>query len=99
MALTREVVENIAELAKLQLTEEEIERYRGQLSAILDYADMLNNLETDDIPPTASVLPIVNALRADQVIFGLNPQQALANAPKAEAQQFSVDGVLDGEGD
>ncbi len=97
MGLTREIVENIAELAKLQLTEAEIERYKDQLSAILDYADMLNSLDTDDIAPTASVLPMVNALRDDVVVAGLSPQQALANAPKAEAQQFSVDGVLEGE--
>jgi aspartyl-tRNA(Asn)/glutamyl-tRNA(Gln) amidotransferase subunit C len=96
MALTREMVVNIAELAKLQLTEAEIERYMEQLSAILDYADVLNNLDTDSIPPTASVLPIVNAFREDVVVAGLAPHKAMAMAPKAEAQQFSVDAVLDG---
>jgi aspartyl-tRNA(Asn)/glutamyl-tRNA(Gln) amidotransferase subunit C len=98
MGLTREIVENIAELAKLQLTEAEIELYREQLSAILDYADMLSAVETDDIPPTASVLPIRNAFREDVAITGLSLEKALAMAPKAEAQQFSVDAVLDGEG-
>jgi aspartyl-tRNA(Asn)/glutamyl-tRNA(Gln) amidotransferase subunit C len=95
MGLTREIVENIAELAKLKLTEAEIERYREQLSAVLDYADMLNNVDTDEIPPTASVLPITNAFRDDVVEAGLAPDQALAMAPKAEAQQFSVDAVLE----
>jgi len=95
MALTREVVENIAELAKLKLTDAEIELYREQLSAILDYADMLNQLDTDDIPPTASVLPIVNAMREDEVKPGLSPEQALANSPATEAQQFKVNAVLD----
>jgi aspartyl-tRNA(Asn)/glutamyl-tRNA(Gln) amidotransferase subunit C len=97
MALSREEVENIAELAKLSLSEAEIEKYREQLSAILDYADMLTALDTDDIPPTASVLPITNAFRLDEVHPGLNPQQALANAPRAEAQQFSVGAVLEGD--
>jgi len=96
MGLTRETVENIAELAKLQLTEDEIERYREQLSAILDYADMLNGLDTDDIPPTASVLPVINAFREDIVYPGLPIEKALHSAPKAEANQFSVDAVLDG---
>jgi aspartyl-tRNA(Asn)/glutamyl-tRNA(Gln) amidotransferase subunit C len=95
MALTREIVENIAELAKLDLTDAEIELYREQLSAILDYADMLNALDTDDIPPTASVLPIVNAMREDIAQPGLTPHQALANAPAKAAQQFVVDAVLD----
>jgi aspartyl-tRNA(Asn)/glutamyl-tRNA(Gln) amidotransferase subunit C len=94
MGLTREIVESIAELAKLDLTEAEIERYREQLSDILDYADLLNSLDTDDIAPTASVLPIVNAFREDVVRAGLSPQKALENAPDAQAQQFRVDAVL-----
>jgi len=96
--LTREIVENIAELAKLNLTEQEIDRYQKQLSEILDYADRLNALDTDDILPTASVLPIVNAFREDVARDGLAPDVALANAPDAEAQQFRVDAVL-GDGD
>ena len=98
MELTREIVENIAELAKLNLTEQEIDRYQKQLSEILDYADRLNALDTDDILPTASVLPIVNAFREDVARDGLAPDVALANAPDAEAQQFRVDAVL-GDGD
>jgi aspartyl-tRNA(Asn)/glutamyl-tRNA(Gln) amidotransferase subunit C len=97
MALTRETVMNIAELAKLELSEAEIELYRVQLSAILDYADMLTGLDTDSIPPTASVLPITNAFREDEPRQGLTPQQALANAPDAEANQFRVDAVLEGD--
>ena len=97
MELTREIVENIAELAKLDLTEAEIDRYRDQLAAILDYADMLNALDTEHIPPTASVLPIVNAFREDVAKPGLSPDAALAAAPDAEAQQFRVDAVLEGD--
>jgi aspartyl-tRNA(Asn)/glutamyl-tRNA(Gln) amidotransferase subunit C len=94
MELTREIVENIAELAKLDLTDAEIETYRLQLSDILDYADRLNALDTDDIEPTASVLPIVNAFREDVARDGLAPEVALANAPDAKSQQFRVDAVL-----
>lgn len=97
MSLTRETVINIAELAKLQLTEAEIKLYAEQLSDILDYVDTLDGLNTDDIPPTASVLPIVNAFRDDIVRAGLPTEKALAAAPKAEANQFSVAAVLDTE--
>lgn len=92
---TREDIENIAELAKLDLTEEEIELYGEQLRDILDYVDILNSLDTEDIAPTASVLPIVNALRKDEIQDGLSPEQALANAPAKEAQQFKVNAVMD----
>lgn len=97
MGLTRETVESIAELAKLDLNEEEIELYREQLSAILDYADMLNEIDTDAIPPTPSVLPIVNVFRPDKVKSGLPLEKVLQNAPDAEANQFRVDAVLDYE--
>lgn len=96
MSLTREIVENIAELAKLELTDSEIERYREQLSHILDYVDKLNALDTDSIPPTASVLPLVNTFREDVPQHGLTPAQALDQAPDAEADQFRVDAVLEG---
>ncbi len=67
MPLTREEVAHIAELAKLGLTEEEMERFREQLSAILDYAAKLQELDTSAIPPTASVLDLQNVMRPDQV--------------------------------
>jgi aspartyl-tRNA(Asn)/glutamyl-tRNA(Gln) amidotransferase subunit C len=95
--LTRETVENIAELAKLDLTEAEIELYREQLSEILDYVDMLNSLDTDDIPPTASVLPVNSVMRSDQTRPTLPTDIALASAPDQEAQQFRVDAVLDAD--
>lgn len=96
-ALTRETVQNIAELAKLELTPEEIELYRDQLSAILDYVDMLNSLDTDDIPPTASVLPVDSVMRVDRTQPTLPIGKVLANAPDKEAQQFRVDAVLDAD--
>jgi len=99
MSLSREQVQNIAELAKLDLTEQELDLYSQQLSAILDYADSLTALDTDDIAPTASVLPLVNAFREDVVEPSLPTPVALANAPLAEANQFSVHAVLDGDED
>lgn len=89
MALTRVEVQHIAELAKLKLTEEEIDRMTVQLSAILDHAARLQELNTDAIPPTASVIPLHNVLRDDQVSPSLPIDAVLANAPdKDEDNQF-----------
>lgn len=95
MALTREQVAHIAELAKLGLTEEEMERFREQLSAILDYAEKLQELDTSAIPPTASVLDLQNVMRADEVRPSMLREDVLANAPDMEAGQFRVRAVLE----
>ena len=95
MSLTRSQVEYIAELAKLKLTETEIDRYTGQLSAVLDYAAQLQAIPTDNIAPTASVLPITSVLRDDVVQPSLTNAQALLNASEAMEGQFRVDAVLD----
>jgi aspartyl-tRNA(Asn)/glutamyl-tRNA(Gln) amidotransferase subunit C len=95
MALSREEVSHIAELAKLGLTEEETERFREQLSAILDYAAMLQQLDTAAIPPTASVLDLQNVMRADEVRPSMLREDVLANAPDVEAGQFRVKAVLE----
>jgi aspartyl-tRNA(Asn)/glutamyl-tRNA(Gln) amidotransferase subunit C len=93
--LSREQVIDIADLAKLDLTEQEIEQYADQLSAVLDYASRLEQLNTDDIPPTASVLPLQNVMREDVVRPSLPREQVIANAPAALEGQFRVDAVLD----
>lgn len=90
MSLTREEVEHIAELARLELSEEEKDRYREQLSAILDYAARLQALDTSHIPPTATVLARRAPLRADSPAPGLTVEEALRNAPDAEQNQFRV---------
>ncbi|MBI5928797.1 MAG: Asp-tRNA(Asn)/Glu-tRNA(Gln) amidotransferase subunit GatC [Chloroflexi bacterium] len=95
MSLSRAEVEHIAELAKLNLTEAELDQYAVQLSAILDYIAELNALNTDDIPPTASVLPLKNVLAADVVEPGLEQKAALANAPDSELGQFRVQAILE----
>jgi len=81
MALTRNQVRHIAELAKLKLSDDEISRMTAQLSAILDYAARLQELDTDAIPPTASVVPLQNVMRADRVTASLPRADVLANAP------------------
>jgi aspartyl-tRNA(Asn)/glutamyl-tRNA(Gln) amidotransferase subunit C len=93
--IDRAMVEHIAELAKLRLTEDEINLYAGQLSAILDYAERLQALDTDAIPPTASVLPLRNVLRPDAAQGSLLRDEALANAADTADGQFRVEAVLD----
>ena len=95
MSLTREEVEHIAHLARLELSEEEKERYRQQLSAILDYAARLQALDTSGIPPTASVLPPRSVLRPDEPRPGLSREALLRNAPSIVEGQFRVPPVLE----
>lgn len=95
MTLSREEVEHIAELAKLTLTEEEIQRYGEQLSDILAFVEQLNELDTSAIPPTASVLPLNNVLRPDVARPSLSNDEALANGPRTADGQFRVAAVLD----
>ena len=89
MALTRDKVQHIAELARLKLNDDEIDRMTEQLSAILDYAARLQELDTEAIPPTASVVPLQNVMREDRVVPSLPRDQVLANAPdKSEDGEF-----------
>lgn len=94
MELTRKEVKNIAELAKLALSEAEITRYASQLSDCFDYFQRLQELDTAHIEPTASVLPLKNVLRADASAPALEPDQVVANAPDASGDQFRVSAVL-----
>ena len=89
MALTRIQMQHIANLARLKLSDAEIDRMTQQLSAILDYAARLQELDTEAIPPTASVVPLQNVMCEDQVVPSLPRDQVLANAPdKSEDGEF-----------
>ena len=95
MALTREEVDHIAELAKLALTDAEKARFQEQLSSILDYARRLQTLDTEAIPPTASVLPLRSVMRDDVITASAPTASLLANAPKASGDSFEVPVVLE----
>jgi aspartyl-tRNA(Asn)/glutamyl-tRNA(Gln) amidotransferase subunit C len=95
MTLTREQVEHVAHLARLSLTDEEIERYREQLSAVLEYAERLNEVDTTSIPPTATVLPLRTVLRADEPQPSFSADDILANAPHRDGQFFRVHAILE----
>jgi aspartyl-tRNA(Asn)/glutamyl-tRNA(Gln) amidotransferase subunit C len=98
MALTLEEVDHIAALARLELSADEKEHYRLQLSAILDYIRKLQELDTRGIPPTASGLISATRLREDEPRPGLKRDHLLANAPEKEEGQFKVPPVFDLDG-
>lgn len=95
--LSHEEVRAIAELAKLELSDEEIALYAGQLSQILSYFTLLQEVDTSHVDRRASVLPLTSVMRADELGSALTPQQAIANAPDAEDNQFRVSAVLGDE--
>jgi aspartyl-tRNA(Asn)/glutamyl-tRNA(Gln) amidotransferase subunit C len=95
MSISLEEVKYIANLARLQLDEAEENSFREQLSAILDYAARLQDLDTTGIPPTASVLNSHNVLRDDEPRPGLTTEEVFHNAPEAENGQFRVPLVLE----
>ena len=97
MELSHEAVRQIAELAKLDLTEAEVSLYAGQLSSILRYFERLQELDTSHIPPTASVLPLKNIFRPDVVGQPLSPEEVIANAADAADGQFRVSAILGDE--
>jgi aspartyl-tRNA(Asn)/glutamyl-tRNA(Gln) amidotransferase subunit C len=93
--LTIQEVETIAELAKLTLTGKEKAMFQEQLSDILDYAEILQQLDTTGISPTTSAIPLKNVMRPDVVALSLDNEDALFNAPQAEKGSFRVKAVLD----
>lgn len=98
MKLSVAQVEHVAALAQLALTDGEKELFRQQLSSILEYAERLQQLDTDAIPPTSTVLPLENVMRDDAVRPSLPLADTLANAPAVEEDCFQVPAVLEGEG-
>ena len=95
MTLSLEEVEHIAELARLSLTDEEKVRFREQLSTILDYAARLQALDTDDVPPMATVLPFDTILRDDVIRPGLDRDDLLVKSDDTKGGMFRVEIVLD----
>jgi aspartyl-tRNA(Asn)/glutamyl-tRNA(Gln) amidotransferase subunit C len=95
MSLTRKEVDHIADLARLDLSDAEKQKYQEQLSAILDYAASLQSLDTSGIPPTSSVLPPHSTLREDVAGQSLPVAETLKNAPTKKDDQFQVPPVLE----
>lgn len=95
MSLSLEDVKKIASLARLDLTDEELALYREQLSAVLDYAGSLNELDIVDIQPTTSAVALRNVLREDEVQSSLPLEEVLLNAPQQINNQFLIQAILE----
>jgi aspartyl-tRNA(Asn)/glutamyl-tRNA(Gln) amidotransferase subunit C len=95
MHLTQDEVRHVAELAKLRLTDEEIQTYTEQLSAILEYAERIQEVDTSSVPPTPYVLPLTNVMREDKPEPCLPNDAALANAPDSDRGFFRVRAVFE----
>lgn len=95
MKLSRQEVEKIARLARLSLSDEGIEQYRGQLSEVLTYVDQLKEVDVADVPTTAQVTGRVNALADDAVRDGGDRKKLLANAPAMDGDSIKVKAVFE----
>ena len=90
MAITRDEVLHVARLARLELTDDEVERFTEQLSAILEAVDKVSELDLSDVEPTAHPLDLVNVWGEDEPRPSIPVEDALANAPDREAGFFKV---------
>lgn len=97
MSLSIHEVRKVAQLARLELSEADLALMQQQLSAILDYIDQLNQLNTDDIEPLAHPLPIHNVFRPDTETPSLSADEALRNAPSRVGDYFGVPAVFTDE--
>jgi len=93
MPLSRDEVRHVAMLARIGLEAGDEEFYAGQLSGILEHIDRLQQLDTEDIPPTAQVVEIASRLREDEPRPSLTQEEALANAPSAVNGSFRVPSI------
>jgi aspartyl-tRNA(Asn)/glutamyl-tRNA(Gln) amidotransferase subunit C len=90
MAITREEVLHVAKLARLELTEDEVERLTGQLSAILEAVSKVSELDLSDVPPTSHPLAVVNSWGEDEPRPSLELDEVFANAPARDGDLFRV---------
>jgi aspartyl-tRNA(Asn)/glutamyl-tRNA(Gln) amidotransferase subunit C len=95
MSLTISEVKHIADLARLQLSSEEIKLFQQQLSEILEYVNQLREVDTSGIPPTARVSQLKGILRFDEVKPGLTTDELMRNAPQKDSNQFRVPPIFD----
>lgn len=94
MAISKKEVKHVAWLARLDLTDSEVEKFTEQLDVILEHAGKISELDVAHVPPTSHAIPLKNVLREDKVGVCLSPEAALSNAPKKEGQAFVVPRIV-----
>jgi aspartyl-tRNA(Asn)/glutamyl-tRNA(Gln) amidotransferase subunit C len=92
--ITRDEVAHLANLARIDLSDAELDHLVPQLSVILESVASISGVAGDDIPPTSHALPLTNVFREDVVRPSLTPEQALSGAPAVDQQRFSVPRIL-----
>jgi aspartyl-tRNA(Asn)/glutamyl-tRNA(Gln) amidotransferase subunit C len=97
VAISREEVAHLARLSRLAVTDEELDRFAGQLDVILQAVARVGEVAAADIPPTSHSVPLTNVLREDVVVPGLDRDAALAGAPDTAYDRFRVPRILDEE--
>lgn len=95
MELSPEEVKHISLLARLGLSEDDVEKFRHQLSDILENFEILNQVDTSDLPPTAQTIALQNVLRADKAEASYSQEDVLANAPQQDSNSFKTRAVLE----
>jgi len=95
MKLSRDEVLHVARLARLAMTDEEVDRFGAQLSAILDHAARVSEVAADDVPPTSHALPLSNVFREDVEGECLPQEKALSTAPEVEQDRFKVPRIIE----
>jgi aspartyl-tRNA(Asn)/glutamyl-tRNA(Gln) amidotransferase subunit C len=93
--ISEEQVKHVAHLARLAITEKEAQMLTDQLDKIITYAEQLNELNTDNVEPTAHVLEIKNVMREDRANKGLPREEVLKNAPEHQDGQIKVPGIME----
>ena len=96
-AISRDEVAHLADLARIDLSDAELDHLAPQLSVILESVASINDVASDDIPPTSHALPLTNVFREDVVRPGLTADEALSGAPEVEQQRFKVPRILGDE--
>jgi aspartyl-tRNA(Asn)/glutamyl-tRNA(Gln) amidotransferase subunit C len=95
MAITREEVQHVAMLFRMSLSDEEIAKFQQQLSQIIDYFQVLQQIDTEGVPPTSHPVSLENVMRSDEPQPSYPPEDILANAPQSEGGFFRVRAVLE----
>lgn len=92
--ISRDDVANLAKLARIDMSDAELDHLSSELSVILDAVARVQEVAGEDVPPTSHPLPLINVFREDQVKESLSPRDALSGAPAQEEQRFKVPQIL-----